>query len=238
MIPRAKHARATRVYGPHMQMLAAMSVGDITPTEDNVQNAVTECTVQECTQALTRISKDQRPEIRTQVSSVLASRNVPGGTVDVILVHVAKALIPADLLKTAKEDMAQQDPRRVILEDFARCASELRIPAGHANYADLTQDGDSIGLKWAAAGMREMSVGRIPTAMIDVFTGLGTNPTDPTIVYAYRTVLITQILTGIALGAWGLALRRRVQITEIHMVLWQEPGAIDAVLRNEKEQQH
>lgn len=113
---------------------------------------------------------------------------------------------------------------------FARCANELRIPAEHANYADLTQNDASIGLKLGASEKRVACLGRNPHEMMNVFVGLTPPPTDPTIVYAFRTVLITQILVDIALSAWGLTLRRNVSTREINAVLWDEPGAIDAVM--------
>ena len=75
-MPRAKHGRPVKVYGPHMKLLAAISAGDITPGEDQVQNALTECTLEECVAAVSRICRKQKPEIRTPVSTVLGTRTV------------------------------------------------------------------------------------------------------------------------------------------------------------------
>ena len=88
-MPRAKHGRPVKVYGPHMKLLAAISAGDITPGEDQVQNALTECTLEECVAAVSRICRKQKPEIRTPVSTVLGTRTVPAGTQEAILTHVA-----------------------------------------------------------------------------------------------------------------------------------------------------
>ena len=207
--------------------LASMVANDIEPDIGSVTAALQETNIDDRRHAIARIASTLASPIRTKTAQAIATSTLTAGTDAATIVAIARALVPPEFLKAAKAGQIQQNPAMQVIDALVRAARDLVLPPEHQDYLILIRP---LHLRQAQEDLRQMNVGRLPQPLIDTFSGILPPPPAGSVeAFTMKCTLISMVLNTIAINALSQQLRRSVSAREVLAILWEEPGAVQAL---------